>query len=194
MTDQSDKTITIVSGLPRSGTSMMMRMLDVGGLNAVTDKIRAADDDNPLGYYEFEPVKKTKDDPSWLPSAVGKSVKMVYLLLYDLPAGYHYRVVFMRRNLDEVIDSQNIMLERRGKSQGGLSRDALIANFKSQLDKVYGWLSDQSHFDVCYVDYNEVMKNPAPVVKSVNEFLGGSLDANAMLGVVKPDLYRNRHA
>ncbi len=194
MTNPLDKTITVVSGLPRSGTSMMMRMLDVGGIDAVTDKIREADVDNPLGYYEFEPVKKTKDDASWLPSAVGKSVKMVYLLLYDLPTDYHYRVVFMRRNLDEVIDSQNIMLERRGKSQGGLSRDQLRANFKSQLDKVYDWLDEQTHFDVHYVDYNEVLKDPEPVVAAVNVFLGGSLDELGMAGVVKPDLYRNRHA
>ena len=100
----------------------------------------------------------------------------------------------MRRNLDEVIDSQNIMLERRGKSQGGLSRDVLRANFENQLNKVYGWLDEQPNFSVHFVDYNEVLKDPEPIVTSVNTFLGGSLDVQAMASVVKPDLYRNRHA
>lgn len=194
MTNQKDQTITIVSGLPRSGTSMMMRMIDQGGIEAITDRVRAADDDNPQGYYEFEPVKRTKDDPSWLPSAVGKSVKMIYLLLYDLPDDYHFRVVFMRRNLDEVIDSQNIMLERRGKSQGGLSTDQLRDNFRNQLDKVYAWLAERPNFDMKYVDYNEVLKNPEPIAQAVNEFLGGSLNTQAMIEVVKPDLYRNRRS
>ncbi len=173
---------------------MMMRMIDQGGIEAITDRVRAADDDNPQGYYEFEPVKRTKDDPSWLPSAVGKSVKMIYLLLYDLPDDYHFRVVFMRRNLDEVIDSQNIMLERRGKSQGGLSTDQLRDNFRNQLDKVYAWLAERPNFDMKYVDYNEVLKNPEPIAQAVNEFLGGSLNTQAMIEVVKPDLYRNRRS
>src|SRR5574337_153211 len=108
MSATKDDVITIVSGLPRSGTSMMMQMLHRGGIPAVTDEIRSADEDNPKGYYEFEPVKKTKEDASWLARAGGKVVKMVYRLLYDLPGDYAYHVVFMRRNLREVIASQNV--------------------------------------------------------------------------------------
>ena len=89
------ESVTVVSGLPRSGTSMMMRILEAGGMDVLTDQIRTADVDNPRGYYEFEPVKKTKDDPSWIPEAAGKAVKMVYQLLYDLPDGFHYQILMM---------------------------------------------------------------------------------------------------
>src|ERR1700757_2956947 len=98
--------IIIVSGLPRSGTSLMMQMLDQGGVEVVTDHVRTADTDNPRGYYEYEQVKKIKQDTSWLPATRGKAFKMVSQLLYDLPAGERYRVVFMERDLDEVLVSQ----------------------------------------------------------------------------------------
>ncbi len=186
------KYITVVSGLPRSGTSMMMRMLDEGGIDAVTDRVREADVDNPKGYYEFEPVKKTKDDASWVPTAVGKSVKMVYMLLYDLPADVDYRVVFMRRHLDEVIASQNVMLERRGKSQGGMSGDVLKSTFEAQIKKCSDWLTQQPNFKTLYVDYNEVLKTPQSPVDAINVFLGGNLNTQAMLTVVDPSLYRRR--
>src|SRR2546428_1479705 len=106
--------ITIVSGLPRSGTSMMMRMLDAGGLPVLVDNIRKADDDNPYGYYEFEPVKRLSSDSSWLREARGKAFKMVYALLYELPKDYDYRVIVMQRKMDEIIASQRAMLCRQG--------------------------------------------------------------------------------
>ena len=109
--------ITIVSGLPRCGTSLMMQMIDAGGLRALTDEARAPDEDNPRGYYELEAVKRTNQDPSWLDAAGGKVVKMAYLLLYDLPADRSYRVVFMKRDLREVVQSQAAMLARR-QAQG----------------------------------------------------------------------------
>jgi hypothetical protein len=184
--------LTIVSGLPRSGTSMMMRMLDVGGIPALTDNIRRADEDNPRGYYEFEPVKQTKQDSTWLADADGKVVKLVYRLLYDLPADHQYRVVFMRRNLGEVIASQNTMLERQGKSGGSLSDDKLLGLFDTELQKVYDWLAAQPNFRVLYVNYNEVLCNAGPTVQALNEFLDGTLDTAAMLRVVEPSLYRQR--
>ena len=107
-----DSEIIIVSGLPRCGTSLMMQMLVQGGFEAVTDHIRAADTDNPRGYYELEKVKKLKEDASWLPETRGKVVKMVSQLLFDLPAGERYRVIFMQRDLDEMLASQEKMLER----------------------------------------------------------------------------------
>src|SRR5437764_1475845 len=98
--------IIVVSGLPRAGTSLMMQMLDNGGIEVLTDGVRAADTDNPRGYYELEKVKRLKQDASWLPQARGKVFKMVSQLLYDLPASEAYRVLFMERDFDEMLRSQ----------------------------------------------------------------------------------------
>ncbi|MBK9128286.1 MAG: sulfotransferase domain-containing protein [Phycisphaerales bacterium] len=184
--------VTIVSGLPRSGTSMMMRMIDAGGIPALTDNVRTADQDNPRGYYEYEPVKRTKEDPSWVDAARGRVVKMVYRLLYDLPARYTYRVVFMRRNLMEVVASQDVMLTRRGREGGELPPDKLVALFTQQLDEFDRWVRAQPNFGLLYVDYNEVVRDPGPAVARLNEFLGGALDTAAMRAVVEPELYRQR--
>ncbi|MGD8453770.1 MAG: sulfotransferase family protein [Phycisphaerae bacterium] len=184
--------VTIVSGLPRSGTSMMMRMLAAGGIPPLTDNLRVADEDNPRGYYEFEPVKKTKEDASWLATAGGKVVKMVYRLLYDLPAGHEYRVVFMRRKLEEVLASQNVMLDRQGKATGDLPPEKLHGLFNAELEKADQWIRQQPHFKLLYADYNETLSNPAPTVEALNNFLDGNLDTAAMLKTVEPQLYRQR--
>lgn len=190
MTDRSY--LSIVSGLPRSGTSMMMQMIDKGGLPALVDDIRTADDDNPKGYYEFEPVKKTKDDASWIEGGIGKVVKMVHLLLLDLPLDYRYRVVFMRRNLEEVVQSQNIMLERHGKDTGGLPVDRLQNVFRAQIHKVIEHMRAHSdHFKFIEVDYNEVLQDPRPHMEKVSAFLDG-LAVDAMHAIIDPSLYRNR--
>ena len=192
MNASKDDVVTIVSGLPRSGTSMMMQMIHAGGIPALTDEIRTADDDNPKGYYEFEPVKKTKEDASWLKRAGGRVVKIVYRLLPDLPPDYHYRVVYMRRKLEEVIASQNVMLERSGKEGGGLSDEKLLGVFRAEIDKSNKWLAEQPNFEILYINYNEMLRDPAPELAKINEFLGGGLDTQAMLNVVDPDLYRQR--
>ncbi len=184
--------VTIVSGLPRSGTSMMMRMLDAGGLSALTDHVRKADADNPRGYFEFEPVKKTKEDPSWLDQAGGRAVKMVYRLLYDLPPGREYRIIFLRRRLEEVVASQDVMLSRRGRQGGNLSQEKLIGLFEQQLAEFDVWAGRQPSFKVLYVSYNDTLANPAATVQAVNAFLGGGLDVAAMSRVVEPELYRQR--
>ncbi len=187
-----DQIVTIVSGLPRSGTSMMMKMLEAGGLTALIDNIRVADEDNPGGYYEFEAVKQTRQDASWLKDAKGKVVKMVYRLLYDLPKGYEYRVVFMRRNLDEVLASQKVMLNRHGKDDGAIKDEQMAKMFRSHLAEFMSWIPRQSNFQMLEVDYNQMLAEPANMVAKINEFLGGSLNADAMAGVVDPKLYRNR--
>ena len=184
--------VTIVSGLPRSGTSMMMQMIDRGGIPVLTDDVRKADEDNPKGYYEFEPVKRTKKDPSWVERAQGKVVKMVHLLLLDMPTAHKYRVVFMKRNIQEVVASQNIMLERQGKSTGDLSEQKLVEMFQAQMAKVDKYVHEHPNFEILYVLYNDVLKEPAPSVQAVNAFLGGDLDTDAMLAAVDPALYRNR--
>lgn len=184
--------ITVVSGLPRSGTSMMMRMLEAGGVPPLVDHLRTADIDNPRGYYEFEPVKKTKQDASWLDDATGKVVKMVYQLLYDLPEGYEYRVLFMQRAIDEVLASQRKMLSRLGRASDDMSDIAMARIFRGQIDQCLRWLAERPHFDYLEVDYNQVLADPVRQVGAINVFLGGCLDTQAMRECVEPELYRNR--
>jgi len=184
--------VVVVSGLPRSGTSMMMRAIHAGGIEILTDHLRAADEDNPKGYFEFEPVKKTKEDACWLNDAVGKAVKMVYRLLYDLPDSYAYRVVFMQRDLAEVLASQKKMLKRSGKAGSLLGDDRMAELFEAELDKCGKWLREQPHFSVLYVNYREMIQNPSAACRRVNDFLGGGLDVAAMAATVDASLYRNR--
>ena len=187
----ADEFLTIVSGLPRSGTSMMMRMLEMGGLPVLTDHIRTPDDDNPNGYYEFEAVKQTKEDDSWLEGSEGKAVKMVYRLLYDLPSNRTYRVLFMRRKLDEVLASQMVMLQRHGLVDG-VREEQMAALFRAEIDSFYKWVAEQPHIQLIDVDYNRMQQDPKSEAARVNEFLGGALNENAMAEVVDASLYRNR--
>jgi len=193
MSESGSPEIFIVSGLPRSGTSMMMRMLEAGGIPTLVDEIRTADDDNPNGYYEYEAVKRTRDDASWLNGAAGRVVKMVHLLLYDLPPDRNYRVVFMRRSLDEIIRSQNVMLIRNGKSSvEDLPRETLIAEFARQLDDIDRFLGDHGNFSVLDVNYHEVIGDTANSISRISEFFDHRLNSSAMLSVVDPKLYRQR--
>jgi hypothetical protein len=185
--------ITVVSGLPRSGTSLVMQMLAAGGMQVLTDGVRQSDEDNPAGYYEFEPIKRTRQDASWVPLATGKAVKVIYLLLMDLPIDYSYRVIFMRRNLEEVIRSQQTMLERRGERGAAISPSELKRVFHQQVEKVEAWLRNQPSFSTIFLDYGDVVNEPVAYAKKIREFLGQDLDANAMAAVVRAELYRHRH-
>ena len=190
---RKQKNIVIVSGLPRSGTSMMMKMLEVGGIPMLTDHQRVADEDNPKGYYEFERAKKLKEgDTSWLPDAQGKVVKVISALLEYLPGEYRYQVIFMRRAVPEILASQRKMLVHRGEDPEKVSDAELGTLFEGHLQKVETWLEAQSNFDVKYVNYNQLLKNTAPGVREVNAFLGGNLDVEAMISVIDPHLYRQR--
>jgi hypothetical protein len=171
---------------------MMMQMIEKGGIPALTDNIRTPDEDNPKGYYEFEPVKKTKEDASWLDLAGGKVVKMVHVLLLDLPPDREYCVVFMRRKLEEVVASQDVMLQRGGKSTGGLTSEKVMQVFRAQMVKVDQWVRDHTNFRLLYVDYNELLANPKPEIEAISRFLGGRMNTDAMLEVVDPTLYRQR--
>ena len=184
--------ITVVSGLPRSGTSMMMQVLAAGGVEPLTDQLRTADPDNPRGYYEFEPVKKTKEDPSWVAGATGRCVKLVHLLLRDLPDGHEYRVLFMRRNMDEVLASQQKMLDRLGRKGAAVKPEQLAAIFTKQLQQIEAWLTSKPNFSVRYVDYNRMIADPAPEVQAIDAFLGGGMNTEAMVKAVDPGFYRNR--
>jgi hypothetical protein len=184
--------ITVVSGLPRSGTSMMMNMLAAGGLEVLADGIRLADTDNPKGYFEFERVKKLKEDRGWLPEARGKVVKIISQLVYELPPDYRYRVIFMRRHIDEVLKSQKEMLIRRGTYNPQVPDDEIRAMFLKHLAHVVGWLDKQPNVEVLHVNYNEMVKDPLPQIAAVNRLLGGTLNTAAMAQAVDKSLYRNR--
>lgn len=185
--------VTVVSGLPRSGTSMLMRALEAGGLTVVTDAQRAADEDNPKGYYELERVKQLdKGDTAWIADAQGKVVKVISALLEHLPPGHHYRVLFMQRAMPEVLASQRKMLERRGESTDRVSDEELARLFAKHLQTVEAWLRSQPNFQVLVVDYNRMLADPLPWVRQINQFLDGRLDEQRMAAVVDPALYRNR--
>ncbi len=185
--------ITIVSGLPRSGTSMMMQAIEAGGIPVLADHLRTKDDDNPKGYYEFEPVKKTKQDPSWVPGARGKVVKVIYSLLYDLPQNFHYRVVFLERSIEEVLVSQKKMLRRCGQKGGGVDDQKMIALFTAQLARFNHWIRNQQCFSLLPVRYTEMIAEPLAAAEKINQFLGGGLDVQAMARAVDPNLYRKKN-
>lgn len=186
-------TITIVSGLPRSGTSLMMRMLEAGGIPPLTDHERTADEDNPGGYYEFERVKQMeKGDTTWLAGATGKAVKVISLLLRSLPADYRYKVVFMERDLDEVLASQRKMLENRAQDADAADDEQMQALFTKHLTEIRQWLAAQPNFAVLYVNYSDLLTAPEPQVERIEAFFDGTLDAAAMIEVIDPTLYRNR--
>lgn len=171
---------------------MMMKMLEAGGLEVLTDQVRRADEDNPQGYYEFERVKQIEHDRSWLRDAEGKAVKMISQLLHHLPAEYTYQVVFMRREMEELLASQRKMLERRGEPASSVSEQKMSELFGKHLDRVLAWLRQRPNFDVLYVSYNRVLESPREQAEVINEFLREDLDVEAMAEVVDPALYRHR--
>jgi hypothetical protein len=189
---KAKKNITIVSGLPRSGTSMMMQMLMAGGMGIVTDAIRKADEDNPRGYLEWERVKKLKEDKSWLNECSGKAVKVISMLLFDLPSNPHYKIIFMQRATEEVLASQRIMLERQGEIKDGISDEHMAEKFEKHLKQVEDWIAHQSNIEVLYVKYDEVIADPLRYSKVVNNFLGEDLNTKTMAEAVEETLYRQR--
>jgi hypothetical protein len=186
------ETITIVSGLPRSGTSMMMKMLAAGGIEPLTDNIRTADEDNPKGYFELERVKKLETDKEWLPEARGKAVKLISALLKNLPDDYTYNVVFMQRRMPEILASQRQMLIRRGEPADSVPDDKMAAMFEKHLAQVENWLSSRPNIRTIYVSYNETLTDPAKQIARISDFLGGGLNVEAMAAVVDQTLHRQR--
>ncbi|MFZ4467055.1 MAG: sulfotransferase [Phycisphaerales bacterium] len=184
--------VIVVSGLPRSGTSLAMQMIHAGGVEAVTDGQRASDEDNPRGYFEFERVKQLRNDRTWLDGAEGKVVKVIHLLLTELPDDRPYRVVFMQRELGEVVRSQATMLARSGRAGGQLAPERLMAVYAQQLAAVDAWLAARPNFQVLKVPYAQMVADPATHAAAVNRFLGGTLDETGMRAAVDPSLHRNR--
>ena len=188
--------IVIVSGLPRSGTSLMMKMLEAGGLPVWTDGVREADDQNPNGYYELERIKDLDKgvDRGWIREGRGRAVKIISALLEHLPADNNYRVILMRRDLDEVLASQRAMLVRRGEAAGAEHDSTLKTAYDSHLRRVRQLLQSGPCFNVLEVDYSEIIADPAAATARVNAFVGGGLDTARMATAVDPMLYRNRAA
>ena len=187
------ETITIVSGLPRSGTSMMMKMLAAGGLEPLTDNIRTADEDNPKGYFEFERVKQIENDKAWLEDARGRVVKLISALLKHLPPSYNYKVLFMRRAMPEILASQRQMLIRRGEPADAVPDEKMAAMFNKHVAQVESWLAAQPNIEVLYVSYNDVLTDSRMHAEQINKFLGGSLKVEEMVDVVDRALYRQQH-
>ena len=184
--------IIVVSGLPRSGTSMMMRMLAEGGLSILTDEQRRADDDNPNGYFELEVVKQLREgDSAWLNDAHGKVVKVISSLLEFLPEENHYKIIFMERDSRETLVSQKKMLGHRGQ-EAKLSDAEMEQQFQSHLAAMKPWLVRQPNMEVLYVNYNALMAEPKPFCERITNFLDLPLDQSHMLDVPDTQLYRNR--
>jgi hypothetical protein len=184
--------ITIVSGLPRSGTSLMMQMLAAGGVPILSDGERVADTDNPRGYCEWERIKQLPQDPSCIDEAEGKAVKVISQLLFAVPVGPTYRIIFMERPLAEVVASQAEMIRRRGTSGAAVPEAALIAGLRAHLNQVNAWLAQRSEILVRRQSYHDVLHDPASASESIRTFLDRELDVAAMAKQVDPSLYRNR--
>lgn len=184
--------IIVVSGLPRCGTSMMMQMLEAGGIQIVTDNTRKADEDNPRGYYEFEKVKEVKNNEDWLDECHGKAFKMVSALLFYLPKDKKYKVIFMKRKMKETLASQKVMLERQGIKDNSVSDEEMAEKFNKHLQKTEEYLKRQRNIEVIFINYNEVTQTPRNNAMRVNRFLGNWLDIDKMVSVVDNSLYRQR--
>lgn len=184
--------VTVVSGLPRSGTSMMMRMLEAGGIAPVVDHERAPNPDNPMGYYEYEPVKSLKQDSSWTGTVRGMAVKVIYKLVYDLPARIPYRIVFMERDIEEVLASQETMMRRDGLDPDAIGRDVLLHLFQAEVFAFRRWAEAQANIRIFYANYARLIAEPETCAAEIAAFLDRPLDIRAMASVVDPELYRNR--
>jgi hypothetical protein len=186
--------ITVVSGLPRSGTSLMMQMLAAGGLPVVTDGERVADEDNPRGYFEWEQAKLLPRQPGLIAEAEDKAVKVISQLLFALPAGRDYRIIFMERPLSEVVASQAEMIRRRGSTAPAVAPAVLLQALQTHLNQVNAWLKQQSNIPLCRTDYRQLISDPGGTARTIAQFVQVALDVAAMEQQVDSALYRHRSA
>lgn len=184
--------VTVVSGLPRSGTSMLMRMLEAGGMPLLVDQSRMADEDNLDGYYEFEAVKRLERDASWMPMAAGRAVKVIAFLLTYLPPTFQYRILFLERRLSEVLASQRAMLQRKIPLMADDADRRIGQIYLEHLRSIRDWLSQQPNMEVLYLDYNDLLADPGPGIERIRAFLNTTLDSSAMRMVISPVRYRQR--
>lgn len=187
-----DVRTTIVTGLPRAGTSMMMQMLAAGGHDVLADDHRPPDDSNPRGYYEYAPVKQSLTDMTWLHEAQGKAVKVIHLLLPKLPDTCSYDVIFMHRDLAEVVASQRTMLKRMGKPGGKLTDEQFVSIYTEQVEKALQWATSQPNVRLLSVQYHDVIATPRTQAQRVETFLNRGQNVDAMAAAVDAKLYRTK--
>lgn len=168
-------------------------MLEAAGVSIVADGLREADEDNPKGYFELERVKDLAQeaDWSWLGQARGKAIKIISYLLKELPREYNYKVIFLRRDLSEVLASQAKMLERRGEANDS-DDERMVELYENDLWKASYLLKHSPHFETLAIHYREVLEDPVEQARRIDEFLGGGHDVERMAAAVDPSLYRNR--
>ncbi len=186
--------VVVVSGLPRSGTSMVMQMLSAGGLTCATDGLRAADEDNPRGYFEVERVKglHKEGDKSWMREYQGRAVKVISFLLRHLPGELRYRVLLIHRDLEEVLASQRRMLQRRGEDPDAVPEPEMARAFADHLREVEAFVEEAANFETLQLDHGRILADPAAAARAIDRFLGGGLDQGAMAASVDGSLHRNR--
>ena len=171
---------------------MAMQMIVAGGIAPVTDDLRTPDADNPRGYFEFDRVKNLRNDKSWVDEARGRVVKVIHMLVPELPDDRPYRVVFLERDLREVVKSQSTMLARNAKAGGALPPERLMAIYEQQLKQVRAWLDARSNFAVLAVRHADFIRDASGQAAAISAFLGGGLDVAAMTAAVDPSLHRNK--
>ena len=188
-----NKHIIVVSGLPRSGTSLMMQLLQAAGIPLLTDDHRPPDENNPKGYFEFKAVKSLSTDASWLPLAKGKAVKIISHLLVHLPDHFQYKIIFMNRDLKEIIRSQNKMLDRFGKAKGKLSEAQLAERYALHLHQIHQWLKQRSNISFTDISFNHLIQSPKNEWPKVQGLLNLTVSSQQVLRVIEPKLYRTKN-
>jgi len=185
--------VIIVSGLPRSGTSMMMQMLDHAGIEIYTDKIREADSNNPKGYYEHNNVKSLRRNKRWVAESMDKAVKVISNFIPHLPLIYNYKIIFMERDLDEILTSQREMLMKLGAKDRHEEYPLQVMNsFKKSRDKSKLWASKQSNIEMIEVAYSDVIDNPFEEALRISEFLDHRVTPEDLIKPIDTKLYRQR--
>lgn len=184
--------ITVVSGVPRSGTSLVMQMLQAGGVPLLVDGVRPADEHNPRGYFEYEPVKGLAGDASWLPQARGRAVKVIHVLLRSLPEGFDYRVILVRRDLRQVVASQDAMLAGGAGAPAGPAGERLAEIYAQQLQEIEAWLEDRQRLRVLRVEHAALVADPLATARAIAAFLELDGVAGAMAAAVDGSLFRSR--
>jgi hypothetical protein len=194
--EKSGKTFVLVSGLPRSGTSLMMQMLEAGGLPPMTDKVRTADIDNPRGYYEWEAIKQIAKKPELLDAAEveGRAIKCISMLLPALPTKHQYKVIFMMRPIAEVLTSQQAMTSRLGTKGAALAHDQLERGLRAHREEMRRWGKTTPDVEWLDVSYPALMRDPAPIIAQLMEFLGAERLPNEKetAAVIDPTLHRRK--
>jgi predicted AlkP superfamily phosphohydrolase/phosphomutase/tetratricopeptide (TPR) repeat protein len=184
--------ILIVSGLPRSGTSLMMQMLKAAGIEPMTDGKRTADDDNPEGYWEWEEIKQLPKNPRIIEQSAGKAVKVISALLPSLPRPHRYKIIYMVRPVQQVVDSQMVMLDRQGQKARS-EKLHLIQVQEAHSKQIRQVLSQSNRVDLLEVSYPDLVADPKPVIEQLGEFIGSRFHASpAVIACVKSKLFRNR--